>query len=1348
MVNITKTEKEIEEAKAKKEEEELKVQIEVYEGQSYEARQAYEKAQEKYTATRRKLPKDIPTDKDYKEQDLQAQYIQARVISPTQEKQVKEYRAEIEKQQKASKSVQVLNKELPQLYSSAVQEVESVKTGVEKAKQKVTDKYDPIIQTKTKAVETEKARRAKQFADVQTAYKEALSNNPYTQEKGSVRRRELEHGRHFNVTRFNYKWRQQSQNYIKQAKQAKIEAEKKIRYEHLTLEGRSLKHVAPNAGFNWDEYNRQEMWRLDARELNPSYHGGNLILAVARENYLRGMYDFQTYSQIAGGGARAVKAEKEAQAERARAKSKAQLAGAVAKDRAHWASVASNPYTSNPNYKTPNFTVGSGTKDDPFRTDYNKGKTAIGETTTPPKEMVAYYLRSYQDQSTKYNKAKTGLENTNYSQADLQQINKQRETELANRRQQQYVAELRAGNIGQADALMNPQTTQSYTGTSTVNLKTFLKERGYDLSKPEAIPDSVLTKPVKYTEARKQASDSEMFNTPMGDLRFKEPYYAGFGVQGGKIDFRYKYPEASAETQMLRRQAKERIAKFDPKPMDSLVKDSSYVGETGTITLKKNEVLTKKQSDKWGFDPIANQVNKDMQTTWTVTVKQKGAEYTADFKTREEAVAFKKSQEPKVFSGTDNVWWNKFMYASAVDSGEVISPKKTPTLTDDVRYYSSVVWRPLINLGASAVNLTQPKDKQIPIYQTGAERLIGGTIDDVVEGQPLKGTGVTGTWKYIEQDPLRAVLELPAEAVMWVGGGKAISLGTQAVRRGVKVITPTIQSVERSATQTGYNIVQSTKVPSLLKTPVEATMVTGKAIETGIKKSQRGIEKTQQKLLQYNPLTFYQYRQVEKIGSSIYKKDTERRIEKIGSTYVISAGTESSIQSVPAITVKFGKSGKTTYYTDSPSLGVSGSEGIIFKGNLPKGIAESTKTGKYLYEVPVKDDIIKLKDPMKLKLNEGRTNTVKEYITPIQSFTKQDVGQQVGFKITEKTGTARKAQDPPFYREYTKETIIETDVLRTTPKKVRYDMDGKIIKDTPVDKKPNTILKDLTDESNITGKTGTGKKSDIIESTPSKEGTQTKLKPKTKKERASLLEELARGEAKASVKTSPYRSAIVGTATKASAVVGTKALASTRVDTGVKIQQDISTGLLQETALKTQQELKTPQRLKQTTRMKLDTGLKLDTGSKLMTQQKTALSFSSPIKTQSRTQRPKALPFVLPKVEETETRGKRKRGKKAGFIGNVRLDSIVGMYKRQEITYGAKKVRKLERLDMRLTTNTPNRLSTPSSSLLKTKRKGKSKTETILGRSVTKTKDEFAGFKTKKQTKRSKKSKTTKVRLL
>ena len=164
----------------------------------------------------------------------------------------------------------------------------------------------------------------------------------------------------------------------------------------------------------------------------------------------------------------------------------------------------------------------------------------------------------------------------------------------------------------------------------------------------------------------------------------------------------------------------------------------------------------------------------------------------------------------------------------------------------------------------------------------------------------------------------------------------------------------------------------------------------------------------------------------------------------------------------------------------------------------------------------------------------------------------------------------------------------------------------------------------------------------------------------------------------------------------------------------------------------------------------MESGLKLDTGSKLMTQQKTATMLTIPKITSTRSQTPKAVIFVLPKVEEKVSTRKGNRRKKAGFIGNVRLDNVMGMYKRKEITYGQKKVTKLERQDMRLTAGTKNRIALPSSGLLKTKKKKKGKTESMFGRTVTKTKDEFVGFesKPKKKTVKRKKSKSTKVRLM
>ena len=338
MVNLTNLEAEIKEAEKKKEEELIEAQIEVYEGQNYQAREAYEKAQEKYTATRRKLPKDISTDKDYKEQDLQAQYIQARVIAPEQEKQVKEYRDEIKKQQKASKEIQVLDKELPQLYTSAVQEVESVKTGVEKAKKKVEEKYDAVIQTKQETYDTEKARRAKQYADVEKTYQETLAKTAYTDE--ALKKEISARGsRHFSPRRFSYEWGKQSQNYNKRALEVKQSAEASLRYEHYTLEGHNVgQKVPPNAGK--DVFKMiNEMKHVDARDLHSGYC--YVKVGVARRNLLSGMYGIEEYNKQVSAG---ITAYKESERKRTEAKlrtSKAQLASAVQQYRAHWANVAS-----------------------------------------------------------------------------------------------------------------------------------------------------------------------------------------------------------------------------------------------------------------------------------------------------------------------------------------------------------------------------------------------------------------------------------------------------------------------------------------------------------------------------------------------------------------------------------------------------------------------------------------------------------------------------------------------------------------------------------------------------------------------------------------------------------------------------------------------------------------------------------------------------------------------------------------------------------------------------------------------------------------------------------------------
>ena len=306
------------------------------------------------------------------------------------------------------------------------------------------------------AQQAEKAKQAKRQADfkkINDAYKLKLSKNPFTEINKSNNpafRRSVSQGIAY---KFNSDWTKQSQNYKKNAKQAKIESERNTRYQHLKEDGRTLKSPAPNSGFNWKEYNRKEMWRYDARKLNPRYHGGNLVLAVAKENYLRGMYDYETYSQVVGGGSRAVKAEQKAQAERSLAQSRARNKAEVIQDRQKW----------------------NDTANEFFQTKKQNDADFFNNVV----EIVPNY-----DKMT----------------------------------QKEYTKALREGKVNLATALLNQRTAGGYTGPNTVNIETFLTERGYDINKPEEIPDSIF-KPEKQLKARAQASKAVKNNSEMGDLR-------------------------------------------------------------------------------------------------------------------------------------------------------------------------------------------------------------------------------------------------------------------------------------------------------------------------------------------------------------------------------------------------------------------------------------------------------------------------------------------------------------------------------------------------------------------------------------------------------------------------------------------------------------------------------------------------------------------------------------------------------------------------------------------------------------------------------------------------------------
>ncbi len=95
--------------------------------------------------------------------------------------------------------------------------------------------------------------------------------------------------------------------------------------------------------------------------------------------------------------------------------------------------------------------------------------------------------------------------------------------------QKEYTTALREGKVNLATALLNQRTAGGYKGPNTVNIETFLTERGYDISKPETIPDSIF-KPEKQLAVRAQAKSAAKNNSEMGDLRLLSNTYQKVNV--------------------------------------------------------------------------------------------------------------------------------------------------------------------------------------------------------------------------------------------------------------------------------------------------------------------------------------------------------------------------------------------------------------------------------------------------------------------------------------------------------------------------------------------------------------------------------------------------------------------------------------------------------------------------------------------------------------------------------------------------------------------------------------------------------------------------------------------------
>ena len=171
----------------------------------------------------------------------------------------------------------------------------------------------------------------------------------------------------------------------------------------------------------------------------------------------------------------------------------------------------------------------------------------------------------------------------------------------ANAQQTAYVASLRSGGVGIAEALLNPRTEQTYfkngkpvsKSETSINAEKFFQERGYDLSKPELIPNSIF-KPEKQIEARKQAK----VKGTMGDLNLKSN----------------KYEKTSKETLQKRNQIRDSFG-FEMIPIQNPKLNASqgleYFGPTDKRKIENFKLMETRPLNLAGFNDM---FGRDMKT--------------------------------------------------------------------------------------------------------------------------------------------------------------------------------------------------------------------------------------------------------------------------------------------------------------------------------------------------------------------------------------------------------------------------------------------------------------------------------------------------------------------------------------------------------------------------------------------------------------------------------------------------------------------------------------------------------------------------------------------------------------
>ena len=780
-------------------------------------------------------------------------------------------------------------------------------------------------------------------------------------------------------------------------------------------------------------------------------------------------------------------------------------------------------------------------------------------------------------------------------------------------RRTQRTIDLRAGNVGFATALLEPVTDNTYTNTSgkvdaLTLTKTFLTERGYDLNNLDAVPDSVFTTPTKYVKARKQTTS----NAPMGDLTKLIPAQPTMyekkkvgEVQVGPTLNKYYKTVPNAEL-VKRTEARERLESIKPvtpvqgsiqKPMQGPVQETSKVQWSVTY-----DVPTK-------IPTISGSTIVPMPVTKTFESKDKADSFVKGLESRN-------TQPIK----SDNEFVNAMRYSDLVDAGEVKHPRDTPSLGDDLLYYSSAGLRPIYNLGLTGYNLAQ--DKQTAIKPTTLESFAGGLIESAQHtitggqsGRPIQQT-MGETWNHFMSDPVRSLVEIPAEVGITLVGGKAI------------------QGASKAGLLAKESLKASARTPQVVKT----------VIQTG--------EKIDFKVKMLNPIAKKNYQKTEEIAKDLYSKYPNKssyNVDMIDSkTFLVTAGTETVPVKTPAIIVRYGKKGllkgekESSFYTEYEAS-VHPIKSVKVQGVMEKNLMEGVKqTGKYEYTIPATPK------NMQTLSSERITNAIKP----------------VGYEVSEKTSMLS-----PEMR-YATMSVVEDPVIQKTNLTVLGETQAGKWYVTPRDK----IFS--KDNDTFYKKNPFTNKKLPEETIPKPVGTILKNKSITSQSNNTLKDFARKSAAKTTQRYLP--NVVVAT----NEVIQTR-YAPTKELTGLStsVIPVIETRSVSLTSTKTAAIQDTVQSLKTQTELKSRVQTKVKTRQRTSQVARSRLSLVSPLRpvspTMTKTKTQRYTP-VLVSVKITQKRQTKRRTpqKRKDFLGNSRTDSIIGLFKRTEVITGDKKTAK------------------------------------------------------------------------